>query len=113
MFPSDRLAEVACLSPWHWSRIYAAMQGETVATTIRRLRLQRAADRLANSGMEIDVIATRAGYASTDTFGRAFRDAFGQSPAAFRKGGSYAAFKAATAESDARGFPVALVHLPD
>lgn len=109
----DRLAEVACLSPWHWSRIYAAMQGETVAATIRRLRLQRAADRLANSGMEIDAIATRAGYASTDTFGRAFRDAFGQSPAAFRKGGSHAAFKAAIAQSDARGFPVAVLHLPD
>lgn len=39
----DRLAEVACLSPYHWHRIYAASRGETVATTVKRLRLHRAA----------------------------------------------------------------------
>jgi AraC-like DNA-binding protein len=33
----DRLAEIACLSPYHWHRIYQAMHGETVAATVRRL----------------------------------------------------------------------------
>ena len=109
----DRLAEVACLSPYHWSRIYSAMRGETIAATIRRLRLQRAADRLANSDLEIGAIAARAGYSSTDTFGRAFKDAFGVSPAAYRERGSHAAFKAANAASDARGFPVMMETLPE
>src|SRR4029077_11746511 len=31
----DDLAEVACLSPYHWHRIYAAMRGETITATIR------------------------------------------------------------------------------
>jgi transcriptional regulator GlxA family with amidase domain len=53
----DELSEVACLSSYHWHRIYTAMSGETVANTLRRLRLQRAADRLANSDMEIAKIA--------------------------------------------------------
>lgn len=34
----NRLAEVACLSPYHWHRIYHAMRGETIAATVRRLR---------------------------------------------------------------------------
>src|ERR1041384_7839609 len=38
-----RLADVACMSPYHFHRIYRAMQGETAADTIRRLRLHRAA----------------------------------------------------------------------
>ena len=38
----DRLAEIACLSPYHWHRIYQAMYGETIAATVRRLRLHRA-----------------------------------------------------------------------
>src|ERR1700692_3170983 len=31
----DRLAGIACLSPYHWHRIYQAMYGETLATTVR------------------------------------------------------------------------------
>ncbi|RCS25540.1 AraC family transcriptional regulator [Phyllobacterium salinisoli] len=109
----DRLAEVACLSPYHWSRIYSAMRGETVVATIRRLRLQRAADQLANSDLEIGAVTVRAGYSSTDTFGRAFKDAFGVSPVAYREKGSHAAFKAANAASDASGFPVVVESLSE
>ncbi|CAE6689728.1 DNA gyrase inhibitor [Paraburkholderia domus] len=47
----DRLAEIACMSPYHWHRIFQAMYGETVATTVRRLRLHRAAGYLANGSM--------------------------------------------------------------
>lgn len=109
----DRLAEVACLSPYHWSRIYSAMRGETIVATIRRLRLQRAAERLSNSDMALEAVAKRAGYGSTDTFGRAFRDAFGVSPAAYRASGSHAAFKAANAVGDAHAFPVTIEYLPE
>lgn len=108
----ERLAEVACLSPYHWSRIYMAMRGETIAATIRRLRLQRAADRLANSDLDIAMVAERARYGSTEAFGRAFKDAFGISPAAYRETGSHTAFKRANARSDANGFPVTIETMP-
>lgn len=104
----DDLAGIACLSPYHWHRIYAAMRGETITATIRRLRLSRAADRLANSDMAFDAIAGRAGYGSTDAFGRAFKEAYGKSPAAYRATGSHAAFKAALQAEDGAGFPVAV-----
>lgn len=109
----ERLAEIACLSPYHWSRIYSAMRGETIVATIRRLRLQRAADRLSNSDLDTATIAARAGYGSTDAFGRAFKDAFGTSPGAYRANGSHAAFKAADAANNACAFPVSVLTLPE
>lgn len=104
----DDLAEIACLSPYHWHRIYAAMRGETIAATIRRLRLSRAAERLANSDMALDAIAGRAGYGSADAFGRAFKEAYGKSPTDYRATGSHTAFKAAALAENAAGFPVAI-----
>src|SRR5471032_3101520 len=64
----DRLAEIACMSPYHWHRIYQAMYGETVATTVRRLRLHRAAGYLANCSTPIAEIAERSGYSSLQSF---------------------------------------------
>lgn len=107
----DQMAEIACLSPYHWSRIYAAMQGETIAASIRRLRLQRAADRLANGDLAIDDIARKAGYSSGEAFGRAFKDMFELAPAMYRADGSHAAFKRAEANAGVSSFPVEVVML--
>lgn len=104
----DDLAEIACLSPWHWHRIYSAMRGETITATVRRLRLSRAAERLANSQMALDMIAERAGYGSADAFGRTFKEAYGKSPADYRTTGSHAAFKAALRAEDGACFPVSI-----
>ncbi|MGI9492808.1 MAG: AraC family transcriptional regulator [Geminicoccaceae bacterium] len=108
----ERLAEVACLSPYHWHRIYTALRGETIATTVKRLRLQRAADRLANSDGPIKDIAARAGYSALESFGRAFKEAYQQSPADYRTHGSHAKFKAANAAKDTSCFDVAIEVLP-
>ncbi|CAN7198249.1 AraC family transcriptional regulator [Rhizobium sp. LjRoot254] len=108
----DLLADVAAMSRWHWHRVYTAMQGETVAATVRRLRLSRAADRLANSDADLGDIAKRAGYTTAEAFGRAFKQSYGMTPGAYREGGSHALFKAANRASDASGFPVEIVILP-
>lgn len=55
----------------------------------------------------------RAGYGSVDAFGRAFKEAFGLSPAIYRAQGSHAAFKAACVAGDAQAFPVEIVNLPE
>ncbi|HEY1781547.1 MAG TPA: AraC family transcriptional regulator [Roseiarcus sp.] len=108
----ESLAEIACLSPYHWHRIYVAMRGETIGATIRRLRLLRAADRLANSDLPIEMIAERAGYSGADAFARAFREVYGKPPADYRAAGSHAAFQAAAESEDGAGFPVAIETLP-
>jgi AraC family transcriptional regulator len=89
----DRLAGIACLSPYHWHRIYQAMYRETVATTVRRLRLHRAAGYLANGSMPIPEIAERSGYSSLQSFSRTFRAVFGMPPAQYRKQGTHSRFR--------------------
>jgi AraC family transcriptional regulator len=79
-----RMADIACMSPFHFHRIYHAMQGETAADTIRRLRLHRAAVDLITGTRSVEVIARRAGYGSQQAFTRAFRAAYGVPPAHYR-----------------------------
>jgi AraC family transcriptional regulator len=93
----NRLADIACLSPHHWHRVYTAMRGETLAATVKRLRLNRAAGFLANTTMSIDAIATRSGYPNVQSFTRIFKDAYGMPPAAYRERGSHTQYQ--TAES--------------
>lgn len=82
---ADRLADVANFSTHHWHRIFHAMTGCTVAETVRRLRLHRAASDLLNHNLSIDQAAKRAGYTSIEAFTRAFRAAYGQPPGVYRK----------------------------
>lgn len=87
------LADIACLSPHHWHRIYHALHGETVFATVKRLRLQRAAADLAYTSMSLDKVAGRAGYDSAAAFTRAFKPAYGLPPARYRREGGHAIFK--------------------
>jgi AraC family transcriptional regulator len=79
-----RLADVASMSPYHFHRIYHAMQGETAAETVRRLRLHRAAVELITGELPVPRVARRAGYGSQEAFTRAFKTAYGVPPARYR-----------------------------
>ncbi|MCT9000220.1 AraC family transcriptional regulator [Chelativorans intermedius] len=83
----DSLAALACFSPWHFHRIYRAMMGETVAQTVRRVRLHHAAGALVGGRRPIAEIALEAGYGSVEAFTRAFAAQYGETPAAYRARG--------------------------
>ncbi|GAA1165037.1 helix-turn-helix domain-containing protein [Microbacterium oxydans] len=87
------LAEVARFSPYHWHRIYRAVRGETAAQTVLRLRLERAASLLVETGLPITRIARRAGFSTVETFSRALSRGYGMPPARFREAGAHAAFQ--------------------
>ena len=76
-----RLADVGCMSPYHFHRIYHATQGETSADTVR-LRLHRAAVELITGALPVPRIARRAEYGSQEAFTRAFKAAYGVPPPA-------------------------------
>ena len=78
------LAELACLSPYHFHRVYRALLGETVNGTVQRIRMHRAAVALADSEDSMRVVASRAGYTSDATFNRAFGAFFGMPPGRYR-----------------------------
>lgn len=83
----NTLAEIACLSPCHFHRVYAGLTGETVSETVRRLRLHHAAGALIESAAPIAGITAQAGYGSVAAFSRAFQAAYGMAPATYRKRG--------------------------
>jgi AraC family transcriptional regulator len=82
--PLERLAAVACFSPYHFHRIFRGMVGESVHEHVRRLRLERAAMQLKQGSQAVTQIAFGAGYESHEAFTRAFHGLFGASPSEFR-----------------------------
>jgi AraC family transcriptional regulator len=69
----QELAGAAGLSSFHFQRLYRAMTGESIAETLRRLRLARALALLASPEVSVTDAALAAGYASSQSFARAFR----------------------------------------
>ena len=107
----DRLSEIACLSPHHWHRIYRAVHGETLAATVRRLRLHRAAGDLVRTELSVLSIARRSGFPNLQSFNRMFKAAYGLPPARYRKEGSHTTFQSATAKDDMTMYDVTIKNL--
>lgn len=103
----DHLAGVAAFSPYHFHRIYRGATGETLAETVRRLRLHRAAGALVQSDQPISEIANRAGYGSQAAFTRSFSADYGLPPALYRRRSVDTALK------ESQMLPIDYVTLPD
>ena len=80
----EELAARAHLSRFHFDRVVTAVSGETPARLRRRILLERAAFRLLTTRANVLEIALDAGYSSHEAFTRAFRRAYGATPAAWR-----------------------------
>ena len=78
------LAEIARFSPTHFHRIFKGMLGETVVEHIRRIRLERAAIRLACRQSTVTEAAFDAGYETLESFSRSFSRLFGCAPSRYR-----------------------------
>jgi AraC family transcriptional regulator len=80
----DRLAARAGWSPFHFHRAFRKVVGETPKQYTQRLRLERAAARLATGAEPVFAVAAAEGFASHEVFTRAFRRRFGCTPTAYR-----------------------------
>jgi AraC family transcriptional regulator len=81
----ESLARGACLSPFHFHRVFGGMVGETPMELVRRLRMERAAWRLAHTTASVADIAFGAGYETHEAFTRAFRGCYNVPPSEFRR----------------------------
>ncbi len=84
----DTLADIACMSRYHWHRVFKAMTGDTLADAIRRLRLNKAANTLLESDATVKEVAEKLGYTNLSSFSRAFKKTHGLSPYDFRGQGA-------------------------
>lgn len=83
----ESLASLAHFSVSHFHRVFKGMLGETVMDHLRRIRLERAYTRLAQSQDSVTDIGLDAGYDSLEAFSRVFRKTFGLSPTECRSQG--------------------------
>src|SRR5262249_45627070 len=58
----ESLSSEACLSPFHFHRVFRGMVGETPLELIRRLRMERAAWQLTHTDCSVTEAAFDAGY---------------------------------------------------
>jgi AraC family transcriptional regulator len=120
------LARVACLSEFHFHRIFGAVSGETLNNFTSRLRLEKAARLLRYSGQSVTDIALDCGFSSSATFSRSFRSGYDTSPSQFRKSGKIKKSKICkelaredeyglpmSAEEKLAAFPVRLLDIPE
>ncbi|UTH76421.1 GyrI-like domain-containing protein [Chromobacterium sp. IIBBL 290-4] len=82
----ERLSAVAHFSRFHFHRQFSAYCGVSAARYILLQRLRRASFRLAfQPTQRIIDIAQDCGFDNPESFSRAFRQVFGQSPSGFRR----------------------------
>lgn len=113
----EDVASVACFSPYHFHRIFQGMMGETLASFIKRIRLERSVYLLSHRpGTSLTDIALSCGFSSSSDFSRSFRAHYGVSPSRFdaerfrraRRETLGGALAPVPAEIDGAGFEVKL-----
>ena len=94
----EALSGVASFSAFHFHRQFTAYVGVTVARYVQRMRLRRAAQRLAaQRPCSVLEASLDAGFESPEAFSRAFRRACGMAPSAFRRKPNWQVWSAAFA----------------
>ena len=79
------LASEACLSPFHFSRLFRAATGLSPHRYVTERRIRVAQERLSSTHSSLVDIALDAGFGSQANFSRAFRRATGVTPGQFRQ----------------------------
>jgi AraC family transcriptional regulator len=81
----ESLARQYGYSPFHFHRFFTRAVGETPKRHVDRLRLERAAYKLAITRESVLGIGLSVGFKSHETFSRAFKRAFAYSPRDYRR----------------------------
>jgi AraC family transcriptional regulator len=96
----SRLAELVGVHPGTLARGFRLRFGCSVGDYVRRLRIERAAERLTGTDLSVAMIALEAGFSDQSHFCHLFRRLTGIPPSAYRRAGR--ASSAASAPADAR-----------
>lgn len=81
----DKLAEIACLAPFHFLRNFKQIFNITPHQMLTQVRLQHAKSLLRHTNYPVSEISLRVGYDNLSSFTRLFTNHFGVSPRKFRK----------------------------
>lgn len=82
---ADDLAEAAGLSTSHFNRLFRQWRGDSPMACLRRVRVAKARQLLADPDLSVTQIAQRTGFADVYHFSRVFRHVDGLSPTMYRE----------------------------
>jgi AraC family transcriptional regulator len=82
--PLEEIASAAYLSPFHFARLFKKLTGAPPHAYLATLRVERAQMLLADTDLSIAEVSARVGYSSSSHFTKAFHQAKGLTPRAFR-----------------------------
>jgi len=92
------VADVACISIYHFQRLFSAYIGETVSQYILHRRLELAAQTIVTQEkLRLADLARKSGFETHSAFSRAFKKHFNVSPREFRESPSSAKLSSDTA----------------
>jgi AraC family transcriptional regulator len=80
----DDLASIACLSKFHYLRMFKAVFGLSPYQFLLKLRLEKARELLKFSHLPVTEISTILGFQNTSSFSRLFHQRFGYAPVHYR-----------------------------
>ena len=78
------VARIACVSPYHFHRLFREVFGETPNQYLQRKRLERARELLASTERGVTEISLDVGFESSTSFSALFRRTYGFSPREYR-----------------------------
>jgi AraC-like DNA-binding protein len=79
------LAAVACLSKYHFARLFKATYGLTPMEYVSQRRIERAQDLLRATNLTVTEVCFAVGYSSLGSFSSRFRALVGESPSEFQQ----------------------------
>lgn len=83
---AETLSAMVFLSPGYLSAVFKEETGMTLNRFIREVRMNKAKELLETTNMKISQIAKEVGFSNNSYFCRSFREFFGDTPEACRKG---------------------------
>ncbi|HZU33701.1 MAG TPA: AraC family transcriptional regulator [Candidatus Angelobacter sp.] len=83
--PLERAAKEACLSPFHFHRLFRSTFGETPHDFLTRRRMDRAMRLLAAGEMTVTEICVEVGYSSLGSFSSKFQLLAGRTPTQYQR----------------------------
>lgn len=79
------LAQIACLSSFHFSRLFRSVTGCTPMQYVKTIRLEKSAYYLAHSALNISEVAYQCGFNSISNFYSSFKALYNKKPSEYRK----------------------------
>lgn len=81
----EEMAAIACLSKYHFLRLFKSTYGVTPMEYVSRRRIERAQDLLRSTNLTVTEVCMAVGFSSLGSFSTRFRALVGENPSEFQQ----------------------------